>query len=174
MRRRTVVTSACLSIFARPWLAGGAPGFYCFAPMKTPTDNFNNVLAKTPMVMARAGAAIDNCVPASLAMETTRASTSVRPRTAADKKMPVSPHIPCAQRTYQARREEFSSTAGSLRQVHRCLPQRTSARSFRHAISCRDLSAIAAHQPRPARHRLSVPRPNHCGYALRPHLSGQE
>src|SRR5258708_20516032 len=41
-------------------------------------------------------------------------------------------------------------------------------------MSCRDLSAIAAHLPRSARHRLSVPRPNHCGYALRSHLSGQE
>ena len=48
----------------------------------------------------------------------------------------------------------------------------SSARSFADEMSCRDLSAIAAHLPRSARHRLSVPRPNHCGYALRSHLSG--
>src|SRR5690348_14710106 len=66
---------------------------------------------------------------------------------------------------------QLSATASSLRPIYRGLQSRASPRSSGYAVSCGGLPTFPASLRRVAGHRLSPPRQNHRGYALRSHLS---
>jgi transposase len=78
------------------------------------------------------------------------------------------------ERSYQAGCRQLPATAGPLRQVYRGLQPPTSARSSGYEMSGRSLPTFPTSLHRIARHRLSFPRQNRRGHALRPHLSGKQ
>ena len=78
------------------------------------------------------------------------------------------------KKDHQTGSRQLPAAASPLRQVHRDLQPPAPARSLGHEISRRSLPTFAPSLYRVAGHRLSLPRQNHCGHSLRPHLFGKQ
>jgi len=85
-----------------------------------------------------------------------------------------SPRMRQETSSHPTRCRQSPATAGSLRQVYRGLQPPTSSRSSQHEVSGGDLPAFPTSLHRITGHRLSLPRQNHRGHALRAHLPGKQ